>query len=200
MVGSSRHSCFSCWGNASWACTRGLAVLRTTSDRCPFVAAHRTPPPPSRPLKLPTAPRPGPSLKQPGPSPFPPSLVLQVANTFTPRRRTEALVGPRFEQTAQQFQPRPLAAIELIAEQPIRLVKSRTAACDGGTLQWTLSGCRAELTTPRLDRRRSSRSPAHLHQPRQGGIQALQLLVRRGRFFRYEYGSLMPGPHQWLAL
>jgi hypothetical protein len=46
---------------------------------------------------------------------------------------TEAMVGPRFEQTAEAFQPRPLAAIELIAEEPIRLVKGRVAACDGGT-------------------------------------------------------------------
>ncbi|GAA6062753.1 hypothetical protein JCM10212_005549 [Sporobolomyces blumeae] len=46
--------------------------------------------------------------------------------------RTEAMVGPRFEQTAEQFQPRPLAAIELISEEPIRLVQARVAACDGG--------------------------------------------------------------------
>lgn len=45
------------------------------------------------------------------------------------------MVGPRFEQTAQQFQPRPMAAIELIAEQPIRLVSSRTATCNGGQFQ-----------------------------------------------------------------
>lgn len=43
------------------------------------------------------------------------------------------MVGPRFEQTAEEFQPRPLAAIELIAEEPIRLVEDRVAACDGGT-------------------------------------------------------------------
>lgn len=42
------------------------------------------------------------------------------------------MVGPRFEQTAEAFQPRPLAAIELIAEEPIRLVESRVASCDGG--------------------------------------------------------------------
>ncbi|KAI5480817.1 hypothetical protein MNV49_007227 [Pseudohyphozyma bogoriensis] len=47
-------------------------------------------------------------------------------------KREDAMVGPRFEQTAQQFQPRPLAAIELIAEEPIRLVNGRSAACDGG--------------------------------------------------------------------
>ncbi|GAA5854950.1 hypothetical protein JCM8547_002319 [Rhodosporidiobolus lusitaniae] len=46
--------------------------------------------------------------------------------------RTDAMVGPRFEQTAEQYQPRPLAAIELIQEEPIRLVQGRVAACDGG--------------------------------------------------------------------
>ncbi|GAA5849153.1 hypothetical protein JCM9279_005805 [Rhodotorula babjevae] len=46
--------------------------------------------------------------------------------------RTEAMVGPRFEQTNEMFQPRPLAAIELIQDEPIRLVEGRVAACDGG--------------------------------------------------------------------
>ncbi|GAA5841733.1 hypothetical protein JCM11251_007069 [Rhodosporidiobolus azoricus] len=46
--------------------------------------------------------------------------------------RTEAMVGPRFEQTSEEFQPRPLAAIELIQEEPIRIVQGRVAACDGG--------------------------------------------------------------------
>ncbi|BGP12189.1 hypothetical protein JCM10213_007444 [Rhodosporidiobolus nylandii] len=46
--------------------------------------------------------------------------------------RTEAMVGPRFEQTADAYQPRPLAAVELIKEEPIRLVEGRVAACDGG--------------------------------------------------------------------
>ncbi|GAA5885504.1 hypothetical protein JCM16303_002231 [Sporobolomyces ruberrimus] len=46
--------------------------------------------------------------------------------------RTEAMKGPRFEQTAEMFQPRPLAAIELIKEEPIRLIEARVAACDGG--------------------------------------------------------------------
>ncbi|GAA5856244.1 hypothetical protein JCM5353_002671 [Sporobolomyces roseus] len=46
--------------------------------------------------------------------------------------RTEAMSGPRFEQTAEQFQPRPMAAIELIKEEPIRLIQERVAACDGG--------------------------------------------------------------------
>ncbi|ORY90210.1 hypothetical protein BCR35DRAFT_299790 [Leucosporidium creatinivorum] len=52
--------------------------------------------------------------------------------TTTQAARTDAMVGPRFEQTAEAFQPRPLAAIELIKEQPIRIVEGRVAACDGG--------------------------------------------------------------------
>jgi NADH dehydrogenase (ubiquinone) Fe-S protein 6 len=40
--------------------------------------------------------------------------------------------GPRFEQTSQTFQPQPLPAIELIAREPIRLVNTRIASCDGG--------------------------------------------------------------------
>ncbi|BGP21291.1 NADH-ubiquinone oxidoreductase [Rhodotorula toruloides] len=46
--------------------------------------------------------------------------------------RTETMVGPRFEQTAEAYQPRPLAAIELIQEEPIRMVHARRAVCDGG--------------------------------------------------------------------
>ncbi|KAF2871154.1 hypothetical protein BDV95DRAFT_573394 [Massariosphaeria phaeospora] len=40
--------------------------------------------------------------------------------------------GPRFEQTIMEDQPRPLAAIELIHQQPVRWVKERMVSCDGG--------------------------------------------------------------------
>ena len=40
--------------------------------------------------------------------------------------------GPRFEQTDISLQPNPLSAIELIAQEPIRLVQGRKAVCDGG--------------------------------------------------------------------
>ncbi|KAF9432860.1 hypothetical protein BGZ76_010231 [Entomortierella beljakovae] len=43
-----------------------------------------------------------------------------------------AFQGPRFENTDIDAQPQPKAAIDLIAEEPIRLVESRTARCDGG--------------------------------------------------------------------
>ncbi|KIM48209.1 hypothetical protein M413DRAFT_224901 [Hebeloma cylindrosporum] len=40
--------------------------------------------------------------------------------------------GPRFEQTAMSLQPNPFSAMQLIAEEPIRLVQGRKAVCDGG--------------------------------------------------------------------
>ncbi|GJN91968.1 hypothetical protein Rhopal_004996-T1 [Rhodotorula paludigena] len=74
--------------------------------------------------------------------PAAPHTPPQVAHDQAPNRattwsrnqaaRTEAMVGPRFEQTAEAFQPRPLAAVELIKEEPIRIVQGKQAACDGG--------------------------------------------------------------------
>ncbi|KAH7910948.1 ubiquinone oxidoreductase 20 kd subunit [Hygrophoropsis aurantiaca] len=40
--------------------------------------------------------------------------------------------GPRFEQTHMELQPNPLSAMELIANEPIRVVHGRKAVCDGG--------------------------------------------------------------------
>lgn len=44
--------------------------------------------------------------------------------------------GPRFEQTNMDLQPQPLSAMAMIAEEPIRLVETRIASCNGGK-----SGC-----------------------------------------------------------
>jgi len=46
--------------------------------------------------------------------------------------RPAAGSGPRFEQTVMELQPNPLSAMELIANEPIRLVHGRKAVCDGG--------------------------------------------------------------------
>lgn len=40
--------------------------------------------------------------------------------------------GPRFEQTVMELQPNPLSAMELVANEPIRVVHGRKALCDGG--------------------------------------------------------------------
>lgn len=40
--------------------------------------------------------------------------------------------GPRFEQISPELQPQPLSAMEMIQREPIRLVQSRIAVCDGG--------------------------------------------------------------------
>lgn len=46
--------------------------------------------------------------------------------------RQDAWVGPRFEQTDFSLQPQPQAAIELIAQQPIRMETRRVVSCNGG--------------------------------------------------------------------
>ncbi|CAO1624176.1 unnamed protein product [Parajaminaea phylloscopi] len=43
-----------------------------------------------------------------------------------------AYQGPRFEQINYELQPQPLSAMEMIQREPIRLVQSRIAMCDGG--------------------------------------------------------------------
>lgn len=48
------------------------------------------------------------------------------------RPRSEAMSGPRFEQTELELQPTPQAGIELIAQVPIQEVDARIVSCDGG--------------------------------------------------------------------
>jgi len=48
------------------------------------------------------------------------------------RPRPTSNTGPRFEQTVMELQPNPLSAMELIANEPVRLVHGRRAVCDGG--------------------------------------------------------------------
>ncbi|RJE27484.1 nadh-ubiquinone oxidoreductase [Aspergillus sclerotialis] len=56
------------------------------------------------------------------------------ANTWAASQapREKAMTGPRFEQTIMEYQPQPMAAIELIHKQPVRWTKSRVVSCDGG--------------------------------------------------------------------
>ncbi|TIB38672.1 hypothetical protein E3P86_01501 [Wallemia ichthyophaga] len=56
------------------------------------------------------------------------------ATKWSPRQRSkeDAFVGARFEQKNLGLQPNPKAAIELIADEPVRLVEGRVANCDGG--------------------------------------------------------------------
>ncbi|KAK5111347.1 hypothetical protein LTR62_005187 [Meristemomyces frigidus] len=59
-----------------------------------------------------------------------PNREMVWSRNQKPRR--EAMVGPRFEQTIMEDQPRPYAAIDLIHKQPVRWTKTRTVSCDGG--------------------------------------------------------------------
>jgi NADH dehydrogenase (ubiquinone) Fe-S protein 6 len=46
--------------------------------------------------------------------------------------KADAFVGPKFEQRNLSKQPNPMAAIELISEEPIHFVTERIAVCNGG--------------------------------------------------------------------
>ena len=48
------------------------------------------------------------------------------------RPREDAYSETRFEQTALEFQPQPLSAMEMINAEPVRIVHGRKAVCDGG--------------------------------------------------------------------
>lgn len=51
--------------------------------------------------------------------------------------RQAAFGGPRFEQVNFDLQPQPVSAMQLVAEDPVRLVPGRKAVCDGGeSVSW----------------------------------------------------------------
>lgn len=61
----------------------------------------------------------------------------QAANRTTTWARSQqpksdAFIGPRFEQKDLSKQPNPMAAVELIKEEPVHFVKERIAVCNGG--------------------------------------------------------------------
>ncbi|KAI9002694.1 zinc-finger domain-containing protein [Gaertneriomyces semiglobifer] len=59
-----------------------------------------------------------------------PNRVKTWSQTQNPK--SEAMTGPRFEQTDMDLQPNPPSAEELIKQVPVTFVETRTVACDGG--------------------------------------------------------------------
>ena len=104
----------------------------------------------------------------------PPPTIQQSPNypttwSTSQRSRPGPDSSPRFEQTAMELQPSPLSAMELIANEPIRLVHGRKAVCDGGMcclLDFALSFVSSHLCNLSLEfRRRPIGSSKNLHQP-----------------------------------
>ncbi|KAL1761904.1 ubiquinone oxidoreductase 20 kd subunit [Schizophyllum commune] len=60
-----------------------------------------------------------------------PNYVATWSTSQAPRPKPAS--SPRFEQIVMETQPAPLSAMQLIAEEPIRLVQGRKAVCDGGS-------------------------------------------------------------------
>ena len=73
-----------------------------------------------------------PAEAQPVPAVVPQSPNHAAAWSTNQRPRPAGQSGPRFEQTTMELQPNPLSAMELIANEPIRLIHGRKAVCDGG--------------------------------------------------------------------
>lgn len=73
-----------------------------------------------------------PAEAQPVPAVVPQSPNHAATWSTNQRPRPAGQSGPRFEQTAMELQPNPLSAMELIANEPVRLVHGRKAICDGG--------------------------------------------------------------------
>ncbi|THH01816.1 hypothetical protein EW026_g975 [Hermanssonia centrifuga] len=63
-------------------------------------------------------------------TPQSPNYPTTWSTTQAPRPHGQS--GPRFEQTAMELQPNPLSAMDMIANEPIRVVHGRKAVCDGG--------------------------------------------------------------------
>lgn len=64
------------------------------------------------------------------PAPQAPNLASTWSTNQQPR--PTAGEGPRFEQTVMDLQPNPPSAMEMIANEPVRLLQARKAVCDGG--------------------------------------------------------------------
>jgi NADH dehydrogenase (ubiquinone) Fe-S protein 6 len=73
-----------------------------------------------------------PAEAQPVPAVVPQSPNHAATWSANQRPRPAGQSGPRFEQTTMELQPNPLSAMELIANEPIRLTLGRKAVCDGG--------------------------------------------------------------------
>lgn len=101
--------------------TRLAARLRLSLAR-----AYSSTPAPTPASAVPAETKPAPALAVP-------QSPNRVATWSTNQSaRISAQSGARFEQTVMDLQPNPLSAMELIANEPIRLVHGRKAVCDGG--------------------------------------------------------------------
>ncbi|KAK0623201.1 hypothetical protein B0T14DRAFT_425273 [Immersiella caudata] len=115
-----------------------LQVARSLSRRCAL--AQRTFTSTTRQLNL------GPGVAKTEKEATPPQVageeplaapVKQAPNregvwSRSQRPRSEAMTGPRFEQTDYSMQPQPYSAMELIHKEPVRWTHDRIVACDGG--------------------------------------------------------------------
>jgi NADH dehydrogenase (ubiquinone) Fe-S protein 6 len=73
-----------------------------------------------------------PAEAKPTPAVVPQSPNRAATWSTNQRARPAGQSGPRFEQTIMDLQPNPLSAMELVSNEPIRLIHGRKTVCDGG--------------------------------------------------------------------
>ncbi|KAL7420658.1 hypothetical protein Q5752_004609 [Cryptotrichosporon argae] len=102
--------------------TRRLALARPLTRFTSTISSVPRPPAPAPDAQPPVA---SPAVEQQAPN-----YPLPWSTGQNPR--PHAYASPRFEQANYELQPRPLAAIGMVEQDPVRLVNGRRAACDGG--------------------------------------------------------------------
>ncbi|KAK3692244.1 NADH:ubiquinone oxidoreductase 18.4kD subunit [Podospora appendiculata] len=105
-------------------CARSFTTSGRQLDSAPAVASSSSTKQPAPPVSEGPAPTEIAPLKQS------PNRAEVWSRSQQPR--SQAMTGPRFEQTDFERQPQPYAAIELIHQQPVRWTHDRIVACDGG--------------------------------------------------------------------
>lgn len=122
------------WNRTADACVTSDFPVSTTFAMLARRALSRIPKPLGARLNSTTAPPAKANVQEARlASSHPPQAPNYVATWSTSQApRPKPASSPRFEQIVMETQPAPLSAMQLIAEEPIRLVQGRKAVCDGG--------------------------------------------------------------------
>jgi hypothetical protein len=147
---------------------------------------------PSPPQSGTPVPSPTPSQNLPpveAPPPQAPNKVERWSTMQAPRPATAS--RPRFEQTDMSLQPRPLSAMQLVSEDPIRIIPGRKAVCDGGEYRVSFLCVFNERSAPSL-----LQEVGHWDIPKSSSTWCALVLVESGlavTFYRTSQGLTRAG-------
>merc|ERR1712071_581471 len=116
---------------------RSVAKRNTTQAVRRLARAYSQAPAAPGALGAGNVPKPGSPIAKANPSEADPKELYQAPNhastwSTSQNPKKHAYSGPRFEQINLSLQPQPISAMEMVAQDPVRLVPGRRASCDGG--------------------------------------------------------------------